>query len=46
MFLRGNPIYKWMMIRGTPMYGNPHLAWNILEFTTVADIRVKEFSCD
>ena len=25
-FIRENPSYKWMMNRGTPNYGNPHIA--------------------
>ena len=32
-FIRGNPIYKWMMTRGTPILGNPHIfSWAMLFF--------------
>jgi hypothetical protein len=26
VFVRENPIYKWMMTGGTPILGNPHIA--------------------
>ena len=27
VFVRENPIYKWMMTGGTPIYGKPHMLW-------------------